>query len=432
VATIVAITAVPLLMATAMGVDYGLAVDAQAKLNSYADSAALAAVTPPMMTQTVAAAQTAAQNTFSSQASTVNLVTYVPSNLNVTITTSGGKRTATVAYTAAYTMVFPNILGMTTINLKGSSSATAGMSPNINFYLLMDTSPSMAIPATQAGINAMMAATPTQNSGGCAFACHQTNPGADSLHNPNGEDNYALARSLSIVLRIDLLKSAAQNLILTAQNKEAQNQATYNMGFYSFDVNFNTLQSLTSIPSSSSSTPVSSPAYTAASNVTMLPVYKNNWLTSTNNNGDADTNYDAGMSGINGVMPNPGSGTTTPGDTPQEVLFFVTDGVEDEATSGGGRQQSLMDNGWCTTIKNRGIRIAVLYTEYLPIPNDNWYMGYGYSETYPVNTFQSSIASQLQNCASSGLFYEVQTGGDISAALTSLFQLSVQSAYLSN
>jgi hypothetical protein len=74
----------------------------------------------------------------------------------------------------------------------------------------------------------------------------------------------------------------------------------------------------------------------------------------------------------------------------------------------------------------------VLYTEYLPIPNDNWYMGYGYSETYPVNTFQSSIASQLQNCASSGLFYEVQTGGDISAALTSLFQLSVQSAYLSN
>jgi Flp pilus assembly protein TadG len=432
VATIVAIAAVPMLMATSMAIDYGLAVDAQAKLNSYADSAALAAVTPTMMTESASAAQTAAQNTFSSQASTLNSVTYSPANLNVTITSTGGKRTATVAYTAAYKMVFPNILGMGAINLVGSSSATAGMSPNINFYLLLDTSPSMAIPATQAGINAMMAATPTQDPGGCAFACHQTNPGADNLHNPYGEDNYALARSLNIVLRIDLLKAAAQNLVLTAQNKEAQNSATYNMGFYGFDVAFNTLQSLTPIPASTSSTPAPSPAYTAASNVTMLPVYKNNYLTSSSYNDDADTNYDAAMSGINAVMPNPGSGTATPGDKPQEVLFFVTDGVEDEAVSGGGRQQSLMDNGWCTTIKNRGIRIAVLYTEYLPIPNDNFYMGYGYSETYPVNTFQSKIASKLQSCASSGLFYEVQTGGDISAALANLFQLSVQSAYLSN
>ena len=30
------------------------------------------------------------------------------------------------------------------------------------------------------------------------------------------------------------------------------------------------------------------------------------------------------------VMPNPGTGTNEAGDTPQEVLFIVTDGVEDE------------------------------------------------------------------------------------------------------
>ena len=28
-------------------------------------------------------------------------------------------------------------------------------------------------------------------------------------------------------------------------------------------------------------------------------------------------------------MPDPGNGTTAQGDTPQEVLFIVTDGVED-------------------------------------------------------------------------------------------------------
>ena len=29
-------------------------------------------------------------------------------------------------------------------------------------------------------------------------------------------------------------------------------------------------------------------------------------------------------------MPTPGNGTNVAGDKPQEVLFFVTDGVEDE------------------------------------------------------------------------------------------------------
>ena len=36
---------------------------------------------------------------------------------------------------------------------------------------------------------------------------------------------------------------------------------------------------------------------------------------------------------MNTIMPNPGKGTNVAGDTPQEVLFFVTDGVEDESTS---------------------------------------------------------------------------------------------------
>jgi hypothetical protein len=151
-------------------------------------------------------------------------------------------------------------------------------------------------------------------------------------------------------------------------------------------------------------------------------------------------------------MPNPGSGTSTKGDTPQEVLFIVTDGVVDETVSStptlgssygsyvsGSRQQSTVnpmnssgsevDTDWCTSIKNRGIRIAVLYTEYLPLNtsgsgSNSWYTDY-------VAPIQSNIGTQLQNCASPGLYYEVTTNGDISAALADLFDLAVQSAYLS-
>ena len=92
-----------------------------------------------------------------------------------------------------------------------ATSVAAIMPLNIDFYLLLDNSPSMAIAATAAGITTMVNNTPQQ--GGCAFACHSFNPAAgQSRGNPNGEDNYALARDLGVTLRIDMLQQATANL----------------------------------------------------------------------------------------------------------------------------------------------------------------------------------------------------------------------------
>ena len=407
-----AFACVPMFFLAGMGVDYGRAASLRAQLNAYADAAALSAVTPTMMAQSVANATTVAQNTFNAQASTLAGVSYSPSNLSVNVATAGSKRTVTVSYTASYSMIFSGLLGMSTMTVSGSSTSTAGLAPNIDFYLLLDDSPSMAIAATQAGINTMVANTASQ--GGCAFGCHETHPSSDNLGNPGGEDNYTLARNLSVPLRIDLVSQAAQNLMTTAQTTENTNKAAYRMAIDTFDTSFNTIQALTSNLAT---------AKTSAANVALLPVYANNWLTGSNKNNDTDTNWDAGMNGANTLMPNPGSGTSTAGDTPQEVLFIVTDGVEDE-TVNGSRVQSQMSNTQCNTVKNRGIRIAVLYTTYLPLPTNSWYNTY-------ISPFQANIASNLQNCASPGLFYQVSTDGDISAAMASLFQLAVQSAYLS-
>jgi hypothetical protein len=126
------------------------------------------------------------------------------------------------------------------------------------------------------------------------------------------------------------------------------------------------------------------------------------------------------MSNMNGILPNPGTGAAN--DKPQEVMIFVTDGVEDENVN-GKRQQSLMDPGWCTIIKNRGIRIAVLYTTYLPLPTNSWYNTY-------IAPFQAQIGPTLKSCASPGLYFEVNTDQDISAAMSALFQNAVQTAYL--
>jgi hypothetical protein len=173
----------------------------------------------------------------------------------------------------------------------------------------------------------------------------------------------------------------------------------------------------------------------------MLEVYDNDCLTSSNCNQDTDTNFSSALQTLNTIMPAPGGGSNVAGDTPQEVVFLVTDGVEDKVVSspsacsqptvsmGSGqyRCQQPADTTWCTTVKNRGIRIAVLYTEYLPLPTNSWYNSY----VAPINSPSAStgqIATNLQSCASSGLFYDVQSGGDITAALNALFQLVVQTA----
>ena len=215
VAMIFAVAAVPVTFLTGMGVDYTLAVDRQVQLNAAADAAALSAITPSMMAQTNTAAATMATNTFNAQASLVGGVTYQPSSVSVAVNTVGGKRTVTVNYTAASTNLFPSVLGSNQITVSGSSQSTGGQAPNIDFYLLLDDSPSMAIAATQAGINTMVANTASQ--GGCAFGCHETHPSSDNLGNPGGEDNYTLARNLGVPLRMDLVSQAAANLMTTAQ-----------------------------------------------------------------------------------------------------------------------------------------------------------------------------------------------------------------------
>ena len=413
---IFALVAVPLVFSIGMGIDYTAAGFRKDQLNAVADAAVLAALRPSVMAQADSASVAAATNAFNAQATTISGINYDPAGLKVAVSDSSTavsvKRTVTVSYTAASQNSFLGILGRKNIAVAGSSQATASAAPNIDFYLLLDDSPSMAIAATPNDINTMVKNTSSQ--GGCAFACHESNPAADNLGNPGGIDNYALAKKLGVTLRVDLLRQATQNLMTTAQQVASTDNAQYQMAIYTFDYGFNSVQTLTSSLSL---------AQSAAGNIDVLKVYKNNWLTASNNNGDTDTNFVNAMNNIKAVMPNPGNGTNASGDTPQEVLFFVTDGVQD-ARIGGARVQSLIDPTLCTTIKDRGIRIAVLYTTYYPLPTNAWYNKY-------ISPFQPNIGPTLQNCASTGLYFEVNVGGDISAALTTLFQKAVSTAYLS-
>ena len=416
VAIIFALSVVPIVFLAGMALDFSSAIEKRTRLNAAADAAALAAVTPKMASQSIAIAQGVAQNVFAGEASTVKGLSY--NNPNINVVQNGLVRTATVSYTATSTNAFAGVLGQTSWPITGSSTATSSYSPNINFYLLLDNSPSMDIAATTAGINTMVANTKAQ--GGCAFACHESNPSADNLGNPKGIDNYQLAINLNVVTRIENMATVTQSLMTTAATTATATNSTYQMAIYTFNGSgTSTIQTLTSNMTT---------AAAAAGTINVLEVYDNNWLTKTNDNNDTDTNFETAMSEMNTLMPNPGSGLL--GSPPQEVLFLVTDGVDDEINVScsqqltGTRCQEPFDTTWCTKIKARGIFIAVLYTEYLPLPTNTWYNEW-------IAPFQNDIGPNMESCASPGLFFQVTTDGDITSAMQTLFQEAISSARLS-
>ncbi|MFB9269253.1 TadE/TadG family type IV pilus assembly protein [Bradyrhizobium erythrophlei] len=480
VAVTFALAMVPTIFLLGMALDYTHAQHMKVNLDAATDAAAVATVTSAMMQQSPQVAQATAKNVFNITANTLvnnnNLAgqptftvavncsnpdpttgycTYAPcpgaDSVYTDAVNSNNQvvRSVQVCYNAAATNAFPGVLSKASWSFTGQSAARNQSAPNINFYLLLDDSPSMAIGATSSDINTLIANTQKQvdSSGtkGCGFACHETNPAADNLGNPGGanQDNYALARSLNLTLRIDLVTQAVQSLMNTAYQISNINRNTYGIAIYTFDYQLNSSSPIFA-PSGKPGvvrtpvTPASTTSYTvqtiqnAAANIQLMPVYKNNWLTSSNNNSDADTSIAGALSALNKIMPNQGNGTNVANDTPQEVVFLVTDGVEDvnistdpytnscNKTLTGKRCQQPLDPTICTTIKNRNIRIAVLYTQYddSALHNSNaWYDSW----VHPYNGTSSQIETNLRSCASPGLYTEVQTGGDITGALQALF-----------
>ena len=477
--------ALPLLMfVTGMAIDYTRAMRVQTELDAAADAAVLAALTPSMMLQTNATAQAAAQNTFYGQIANISsLVCAQCATFSVTNPAGNTlERDVTVRFAGQNSNIFAGVLGVPTLPLAGTSTAKASLAANINFYLLLDNSPSMALPATTAGITQMQNLTSQQDGGaGCAFACHQaTGNNGDTAGNlclsSSGQysaptltasmgsggntycnvatqgpqiDNFAASRiggtngnGTPIQLRLDALSSGITDLMSDAQNAQNMAVATppvYQFAAYEMDsswqigmanaANNNQLMALT--------TSFVSGWAAAKSNFGVMEYYSNNnecgnsACTLGGGGGDYATNYDDAFTTMNTLMPNPGGGTNIAGDSPQEVLFVITDGVEDEVNTTcsqpltGTRCQAPLNPALCSTIKGRGIRIAVLYTDYYQVTSDQWYNSW-------VAPFQSTIASQLQACASPNLFYDAGIGSDLGVALQTLFNTVTQTAHLTN
>jgi hypothetical protein len=81
-------------------------------------------------------------------------------------------------------------------------------------------------------------------------------------------------------------------------------------------------------------------------------------------------------------------------------------------------------------MKNRGVKIAILYIPYQTIQNPN--SSFSNNEDGYANNNIANIPPALKTCASTNFFYTANTPTDIQNALIEMFQQAVSTAHVSN
>ncbi len=425
VAPMFAIATIPLIGTIGAAIDYSRAATIRTQLMAAADAASLGSVRKGSTALNAAANMSGdgpiptgaleATKFFNGEIS--NWSGFTLTGMTANVTKTGTNIASQLSFTAQVPTSFMGLLGISTITVGGSSTAGSALPLFIDFYLLLDNTPSMGVGATTADITKMVNNTSDQ----CAFACHD-------LSNTN--NYYNLAKSLGVTTRIDVVRTAAQQLMDTASATAAYSNQ-FRMAIYTFGASaqspaLTTVQSLTKNMSK---------AKTSASAIDLMTVPYQDYAA------DTDTNFESVLSGMNNAIPTPGTGTSS--SSPMKYLFFVSDGVSDRVNGSPGcaqpvtngtdpqsgttyvRCQEPLDVSLCTTMKNRGVRIAVLYTTYLPLPTNAWYNSW-------IAPFSDRIAANMQSCASPGLYFEVSPSQGIPDAMNALFQKAVAQARLTN
>ncbi|NLS00961.1 pilus assembly protein [Rhizobium sp. P38BS-XIX] len=402
-AVMTALLAVPLIGAAGLAIDVTNALVIRAELYNAADAAAVGAIATSspavaaamaMTTDgTISVGQDDAKTLFFGQASSD--LQNVPVNVDIKVTKAANIVSSTVNFSATVPTTLMQVMGLMSIPLNGTAFAQYQTASFIDFYMLLDNTPSMGVGATSDDITMLQ----THTSDTCAFACHNL----DTTNN-----YYNLAKSLKINMRIDVVRQATQSLTDTA-TKNRQTPDQYRMAVYTFGTKAEAA-GLTSVSALSwDMTQVKTS--TGAVDLMTTP--------SQNYNSDQDTSFDTMLTQLKPIIGTGGGGTTSADRS--KVLFFVTDGVGDSykpttctKPTTGGRCQEPLDTSFCQPLKDQNVKIAILYTTYLPLPQNAWYNTW-------IAPFQSQIGTNLRNCASPGLYFEVSPTQGISDAMNALF-----------
>ncbi|WP_296709648.1 pilus assembly protein TadG-related protein [Rhodoblastus sp.] len=450
--------------------DYGRALSAKSVLNTATDAAALAALSAAQAdyianasaSQMMTDAQAAAQRAFVANAGrSYNILNGAPT---ITVQRNGQVITTNVSYQARSPNLFGSLANVANMNLSHSASSALTLPSYLNFYLLLDVSASMGIPSTDTEINRLATINPDYRNrfsgfpgyvGGCTIACHFTAYKAcqnAAIDNPNQAapaavycQGYNLTRnggnamntpvtycptpgtSACIQLRLDAVAYATQQLIQTAIDTEASDHIPnqFGVGLYPFVRWMQPFQAL-----STNLTTVKN----AAAGLTALIDNGNGSSTvnlPTSGLGSGGTHFENALPSMNTTITTVGDGSSAT--SPRPFVFMVTDGAQNNqyqqnnGSWSGSNNATTLDTTNCTTIKNRGITLAVLYVPYVPIPNPTTIWN---DEDHAANNNIQYIEPSLKSCASPNFYFKASTPQDIANAMQAMFKMAVATAHL--
>ncbi|UIK07317.1 TadE/TadG family type IV pilus assembly protein [Neorhizobium galegae] len=419
---------VPLIGTAGMALDFGHALTVKQQLVGAADAAAVGAiaekskaVAQAMQLQgdgSVALDPAEARSIFLGQMS--GELSTLPVNVDIEVAKNNGILTSRVSFSATLPTTFMTILGKDDITVSGNATAQYQTPSFLDFYMLLDNTPSMGVGANSEAIERMKSATRYGSDGKgkdkeCAFACHIVHE--DGKEDPNSY--YNVAKQNRIPIRIDVVAEATKTLMKTATDTQTV-PGQFRMAAYTFGERAQDAQLFKVAELNENLTTVGA----ATEKIKLMSIPKQNY------NSDQQTSFDDALTRIGDEILSkpayglPGNGTSKA--DRQKIVFLVADGVGDSykpngctseeglVTKTAGRCIEPIDTKFCQKLKEKNIRIAVLYTTYLPLHSNEFWKKW-------VEPFDDSISTKMKECASPGYFFEVSLEQGIADAMNTLF-----------
>ncbi|MCJ2123641.1 TadE/TadG family type IV pilus assembly protein [Methylobacterium sp. J-077] len=452
-----ALSLLPMVGLIGYGVDYGVAITDKAKLDAAADAAAIAAVATAkayiaanpsqanVTANAIAAGIAQATSAFNVNIGTVPFAQVQLQTPQLVRTSQTLK--STIIYSATVRNNFGAIFRSPTTTFSNTVTASADLASYLDFYLLLDVSGSMGLPATTAGMSQLAAKNNDLNSDykqGCQFACHYPN---------NNGWNLAAGK---IQLRSDALNSAVCSLIQQASTPSVTSQ--YRVGLYPF---INQMGTLADINSSIATLNTAADCADTTPWPLALTKLLDTGTTQLYTNNDPSTGTGSGGTHFEVVLPQMKTAITNAGgfgdgssiSARKPFVFLVTDGMQNgqhySVTKNGkyyypgnpstfpgytagnfdGSSPAQIDPSLCTALKSAGATISILYIPYNIITFTD-YGGTVAAENKKVNAFSPTLATPLQSCASPGYFYTANSPDDIKNSLNAMFYQALQVARL--
>ena len=228
IALMTAVMLVPVMGMVGLGVDVWTKTNAQAELDAAADAATLAAInrastliaTNVSPERAVADSKIFGLSQFTANVGKVPMTTSEALDLKVSI--DGLTISAKADWKGSTKTTFGAMVGVKSMSIAGESAASLTLPSYVKIVMLLDTSESMGIGATEQDQTRLHDLT------GCSVACHLDG------YVP-GESSYSIARRNNVVTRVDVLRKAIIEVAARAEQIRT-NPDQFKIGLYTYDI----------------------------------------------------------------------------------------------------------------------------------------------------------------------------------------------------